>query len=153
MQRTPLDVLVATYPSEQGAEAALRDLASAGHSGRIRVRAAVTLRRDTSDDLHIIDGYPGALLGGLSGVVIGVIAGPLSWDKLGGARISELAARLQDGDFLDELRHLGRRLPSGWSTIVTVVEHHGLRQAKQLVREQAIEASPVPVAGHLADTS
>jgi uncharacterized membrane protein len=142
MQSTPLDVLVAAYPFEQGAEAALRDLASAGRMGRVRVRAAVTLRRDASDDLHIIDRYPGVLLGGLGGVVIGVIAGPLSWDKLGGAHIGDLAARLQEGGFLEELRHLGRRLPAGWSAIVTVVEHHGLKQAKLLVREREVEVAP-----------
>jgi uncharacterized membrane protein len=142
MQRTPLDVLVAAYPFEQGAEKALRDLASARSAGILRVRAAVTLRRDASDDLHIIDGYPGALLGGLGGVVVGVVAGPLSWDRFGGARIGALAARLQDGGFLDELRHLGRRLPAGWSAIVTVVEHRGIRHAKQLVRERPVVADP-----------
>ena len=141
MQHTPLDVLVAAYPIEQGAEAALRDLVKAGSAGSIRVRAAVTLRRDASNDLHIVDRDPGALFGGIGGVVVGVIAGPMSWDKLGGTRIGELAARLQDGGFLEELRHLGQRLPTGWSAIVTVVEHHGLKLAKQLIREQNLEAA------------
>jgi uncharacterized membrane protein len=136
-----LDVLVAAYPSEQGADLALGNLAAARSAGILRVRAAVTLRRDTSEDLHILDRYPGALIGGLGGVVIGVIAGPLSWDKLGGARLGDLARRLQDGGFLDEVRHLGRRLPAGWSAIVTVVEHHGLRHAKELVREPSDDAA------------
>jgi uncharacterized membrane protein len=138
-----LDVLVAAYPSEQGADMALGNLAAARSAGVLRVRAAVTLRRDTSDDLHIIDRYPGALLGGVGGVVIGVIAGPLSWDKLGGAHLGDLARRLQEGGFLDELRHVGRRLPSGWSAIVTVVEHHGLRHAKELVREPTDAAASI----------
>ena len=149
MQPIPLDVLVAAYPVEQGAEAALQNLAKARHAGSIRIRAAVTLRKDASNDLHLVDAAPGALLGGIGGVVIGVVAGPMGWDKLGGPRIGELAAKLQDGDFLDELRHLGRRLPAGWSAIVTVVEHHGLWHAKRSIRENGI----APAGATVADTA
>ena len=152
MHSTPLDVLVTAYPIEEGAEAALRDLARAAEAGSIHIRAAVTLRKDASNDLHIVDTAPRALLEGIGGVVVGVIAGSLSWDRFGAMCMDKLASRLQDGGFWDELRGIGRRLPAGWSAIVTVVEHRCLREAERLLEERAVGAEGPGTAAGLTAT-
>jgi uncharacterized membrane protein len=138
MRHLPLDVLIAAYPAEQMAEAVLQELTSSAHGGRIRLRAAIALRKDAANDLHIVDLAPSGLLGGISGFVVGVFAGPMGWEQLGATSIRAIVQQLHEGGWLDELRRCGRSLPSGWSALVAVVDHHGLTAARRLVAETGL---------------
>jgi uncharacterized membrane protein len=130
---TPWDLVVTAYASEEAAENVLKSLLEAAGDGLVQIKVAVTLRKDLRDELHIVDRKPAALLVGLDGFVIGVVAWPAGWDLCGAAAIIDLPARIRDGSFLDSLRALGRRLPAGHSAIVVVTNHRAISRVKQLV--------------------
>jgi uncharacterized membrane protein len=139
----PVDVLVAAYTTEQGAKDALHDLDEAKKANIIRIRDAAILMRDANNKLHITEtadkGFGrGAVLGGVGGAVVGLIAGPVGWATVGGAAIGGLAARLRDGGFKDErLRQLGERLTPGSSALIAVIEHEWVKQVEDMLREEA----------------
>ena len=74
------------------------------------------LRRDSLNELHITEtadkGFgKGAVLGGVAGAPVGLVAGPIGWVTLGGAAVGGLAAKLRDGGFPDaRLKQIGERL-------------------------------------------
>jgi uncharacterized membrane protein len=139
----PVEVIVAAYSTEQGAKEALHELDEAKKANIIRIRDAAVLSRNAENKLHISEtadkGFGrGAVIGGIGGAVIGVIAGPVGWATVGGAAIGGLAAKLRDGGFKDErLRKLGEGLKPGSSALVAVVEHEWVKQAEAMLQEEA----------------
>jgi uncharacterized membrane protein len=157
MPDAPIDVVVAAFPSEQGAADALHELEAAKKEGLIGIKDAAVLRRDAKNDLHITEtadkGFGrGAVLGGVAGAVVGVIAGPIGWATLGGAAVGGLAAKLRDGGFPDSrLRQVGEGLKPGSSAIVAVVEHDWVREVERRMEEQAADLVTESVADDIAD--
>jgi uncharacterized membrane protein len=145
MPEVPVDVVVAAFPSEQGAADALHELETAKKDGLINIKDAAVLRRDTGNELHITEtadkGFGrGAVLGGVAGAVVGVMAGPIGWATLGGAAVGGLAAKLRDGGFPDSrLRQIGDGLKPGSSAIVAVVEHEWVREVEHRMEERAAD--------------
>jgi uncharacterized membrane protein len=141
----PIQVVVAAFRDEQAAGEALKELKSAQGQGLIKIDDAAVLRRDASNKLHITEtadmsGGKGAVVGGVTGAVLGVLGGPAVWAATGvGALVGGLAAKLHDSGFRDaRLRQLGEGLQPGTSAIVAVVEHTWVRQvARQLEQEGA----------------
>jgi uncharacterized membrane protein len=126
---TPVEVIVAAFKDEKGAENALQQLKQAKKEHLIDIANSAVLRRDGGGKLHISEakdmgGGRGAVLGGAAGAVVGLLAGPLLLPIAGGALIGGLVAKLRDTGFSDErLRKLGEGLQPGTSALVAVVEH------------------------------
>jgi uncharacterized membrane protein len=122
-------VVVGTFTDEYGASAALASLKSEQKDGRFRIADAAVLCREQDGKLRVSEvlgdmhGGKGALIGGISGAVIGLLAGPVGWAAGIGAAAGGLAAKLRDSGFKDErLRKLGNSLTPGTSAIVVVAE-------------------------------
>ncbi len=150
----PVQVIVAAFNDEHGAENALRELKEAKKEKLIGIQDAAILRRDAGGKLHIKEtadmrGGRGAIIGGVVGAVAGLLAGPLVLATAAGALIGGLAAKLRDSGFPDErLKMLGKALTPGTSAIIAVIEHKWLAEYEQALAEyganvvtEAVEAS------------
>jgi uncharacterized membrane protein len=152
----PIDVVVAAFNDEQGANNALHQLRTAHNEGLIKIKDAAVLRRDPDNKLHITDTTDkgmgrGAILGGVAGAVVGVIAGPIGWATLGGAAVGALAARLRDGGFKEtRLKEIGESVKPGTSAIVAIVEEQWVREVENLVRERAADIATEAISADVA---
>src|SRR5260370_41949127 len=125
----PVQVIVAAFDDEQGAENALRELKEAKKEKLIGIQDAAILRRDAGGKLHIKEtadmrGGKGAVIGGVVGAVAGLLAGPLVLATAAGALIGGPAAKLRDSRFPDErLQMLGTALTPCTSAIHAAIAH------------------------------
>lgn len=126
---TPVQIVVAAFQSEDQAQKAYDDLKAAQKQGVIRIQNAAILRKDPDGKLHVKDVYDmgggkGAVIGGVLGAALGILAGPVGWLALGGAVVGGAMAKNADGGFNNaRLEKLGEGLKPGSSAIVAVVEH------------------------------
>jgi len=153
---SPVDVIVASYNDEQGASNALKDLKAAQEGWTVNLKDAAVLKRDSNNKLNITESADkgfgrGAMIGGVAGAAVGVIAGPIGWATLGGAAVGGLAAKLRDGGFRDErLRTIGESVQSGHSALVVVVEDASVKNAEHILEEKAAEIVTNQVAADVA---
>ena len=155
--QVPVDVVVAAYQNEQGANNALKELETAKKDGLIGIQDAAVLRKDNQSKLHITEtadkGFGrGAMIGGVAGAALGVIAGPVGWAALGGAAVGGLASKLRDTGFRDErLRQMGESLTPGTSAIVAVVEHEWVREVERRIENEAKDIVTEAITADIAD--
>jgi uncharacterized membrane protein len=98
--------VVASFRYEADAREALTDLDAAAEQESTQMRDVALLTRDDKNNLHIDEredkGFGrGALIGGVAGATVGLLAGPIGWATLGGAAIGGLASKLRDTGFPD----------------------------------------------------
>jgi uncharacterized membrane protein len=142
MSDVPVQVVVAAFQDEKGADEALKELKRAKWAGVIGIQDAAVVRRDEKNKLHIKEtgdwgGGKGAVVGGLLGGAIGLLAGPVGWIGLTGAVIGGLAAKLRDSGIPDErLETLGEALKPGTSAIVAIIEHKWVEEYENMVAEE-----------------
>ena len=130
MSEVPVQIVVAVFQTEQGADTILYELEAAKSAGYIGIQNAAVLRRDPENKLHIREkkdwgGGKGAAAGAVVGAIIGAVAGPGAiLVGAAGAIIGGLAAKLRDSGFKDDrLKELGASLTPGTSALVAIVEH------------------------------
>jgi uncharacterized membrane protein len=151
-----MDVLIAAFPSDAGAKDALHKLEDARKQGIVSIKDAAVLTKDEQNKVRISESADkgfgrGALIGGVAGAAVGVLAGPIGWATLGGAAIGGLAARLHDGGFPDDrLRRIGDALTPGSSALVAVVEETWLPEAQRLLDQEGVDIAVEAVAGDIA---
>ncbi len=157
MSETPVELIVAAFNDEQGAEAAYKELKQAKKQHLIGIKDAAVIRRDKKNKLHIKDihdmgGGKGAGIGALIGGSIGLILGPGAiLTGAAGALIGGFAAKLSDGGFPDErLKEIGAGLKPETSAIVAVIEH---RWVDDLQNELAEAGAQVMTQSIAADIS
>ena len=156
MQEAPTDVVVAAFNDEQGASVALKQLQKARNEGVIGIKDAAVLKRDPNNKLHIAEtadkGFGrGAVIGGVAGAAVGIIAGPIGWAALGGAAVGGLAAKLRDGGFPDERLHrIGEGLRPGSSALVAVIEHSWLKDVEAMLEKDAADVVTDAVSADIA---
>jgi uncharacterized membrane protein len=138
MSEAPVQLLVAAFKDEKSAGQILKELKQAKRAKLIGIINAAVLRKDQKGKLHItetadIHEGKGATLGGVTGAVIGLLAGPaLIVPAAVGALVGGLASKLRDSGFSDErLKMIGVGLKPGSSAIVAVVEHKWVEQIQQ----------------------
>jgi uncharacterized membrane protein len=152
----PVDVIVAAYNEEQGASNALKELETAKKAGTISIKDAAVLKRDADNKLKITESSDkgfgkGALIGGVAGAAVGVLAGPVGWAALGGAAVGGLAAKLRDGGFKDDrLRTIGESVKPGQSALVAVVEEIWVKDAQHILEDEAADMVTHQVAADVA---
>src|SRR6185437_15349578 len=173
----PVEVLLAAFNDEDGAEKALGQLKQAKKDRLIGIRNAAVLWKDDKGKLHFKEtadmrGGKGAVIGGVIGGVVGLIFPPsILASAAVGAAIGGFSAKLHDAGFPDDrLREVGKGLKPNTSALIAVIEDVWVREveaelrqygadvvteavradiAAQLDAEQPVE---VPVAGGAAAT-
>jgi uncharacterized membrane protein len=152
----PVQIVVAAFKDEQAASKVLDQLKQAKKDGMIKIVDAAVLTKDAKGKLRIKEtadmrGGKGAVIGGVTGAVIGVLAGPVGWAAVGGAVIGGLAAKLHDGGFKDErLKKLGESLGPGNSAIVAVVEHTWVREVEKALADAGAQAVTEAISADVA---
>lgn len=138
----PVEVVVAAFDSENGAEEALHNLKEVEKEGLIGIQNAAVLWKDEKGKLRFKEtadmrGGKGAAVGGIIGGVVGLIFPPsILASAAVGAAVGGLSAKLRDAGFPDErLRRVGEGLKPNTSALIAVVEHVWVLQVEQRLRE------------------
>jgi uncharacterized membrane protein len=138
MSSNPIQVFIAAYGSEDGAEAALKDFRAMHREGSIDLIDAAVAVHTADDQVKIEEtadpsgktwGKRGAIAGGLVGLIFppSIIAGALVGGAGGG-----IWGKLRDKGFKDEdLEALGESLPPGSSAIIAIAEDHVLEHLQR----------------------
>jgi len=142
MSEVPVELIVAAFQDEKGADAVLKELKQAKREKLIGIENAAVIRKDEKGKIHIketadISGGKGAAMGAATGAAIGLIAGPLLVVPAAvGALVGGLAAKFIDAGFDDErLKKVGEGLTPGSSAIIAVVEHKWVEQLQKELEE------------------
>lgn len=152
----PVQVIVAAFQNEEGAEDAFKKLKDAKKEQTIDINNAAILRRDEEGKLHVkevrdMSGGKGAALGGVVGAVAGLLAGPIVLAAGAGALIGGLAAKLRDSGFRDErLKQLGEALTPGTSALVAVIEHTWVRDVEKLLADYGANVTTETIKADIA---
>jgi len=153
-----VEVFVATYDSEDGAKAALKDFQAAQREGAIDLIDAAVVKHTAEGKVKFEEtadpsGKRWAKRGAIAGGIVGLIFPPsiLAAGAVG-AGAGGIWGKVRDKGFKDEdLREVGESLPPGTSAIIAVAEDrvvadlerglHGYeRIAKHLVSAEAAAA-------------
>jgi uncharacterized membrane protein len=159
MEDAPVEVVIAAFTDEQGADDAFRRLREAQDNGLIQIRDAAIIRRDQEGTLNTEDTGRhgmgrGAVVGGVTGAIVGLLAGPVGWAAGAGVLIGALASRLRESGFPEErLQQVGGALKPGTSALVAVIEHTWVQEVANLLADSAadidIEAIQADIAQQL----
>lgn len=162
MSQVPVELIVAAFQDENGADNALQALQAAKKDRLIAIQNAAVIRRDTNNKLHIREtadwsGGKGAAVGAIVGGAIGLIFPPsiLAAGAIG-AGVGALGAKLRDSGFQDDqLKEVGAALKPGTSAIVAVVEHTWVAEMEREMAEQGArtvrQAITADIAAQLAE--
>ena len=157
MGDVPVQVVIAAFQDERGADDALAQLKEAKRERLIGIQDAAVLRKDENGKLHIketadMETGKGLAIGGVGGAIVGAIAGAaLAGPALVGALVGGLAAGLSDSGFDNKrLQRVGESLTPGSSAIVAVVEHKWVDEVKAMMAEVAAETITDEVSAEVA---
>ncbi|MDJ1371187.1 DUF1269 domain-containing protein [Gulosibacter molinativorax] len=139
---TETNIIVASFTEESKAYQALSDLKGAGLEGRVNVRTAVLVNRDEEGRLSIPEGEDavggtGTWAGSLTGLLLGVLGGPIGmlfgWG--GGALVGGAfdARRADRGETV--LDQLSQSIPNGGTVVIAEVEEFAVGVVNELVAE------------------
>lgn len=156
MADAPLDVVIAAFKDQKGAEAALKELRAAEKDKIIKIEDAALLWKDSKSKLHIketgdMTGGRGAAYGGVAGAVLGIITGPIGWAAVGGAAIGGLIGKLKDSGFNDKrLEEWGANLQPDSSAIIAVIEHTWVTQIEKMLVDAATDVVSMAIGQEIA---
>jgi uncharacterized membrane protein len=127
MSETPVQIIVAAYPTPDGAATKMSELEEAKHEGLIHVVDMAVIVKDADGKLKITNSKRrstrGFVTGGVVGGLVGLLAGPVGWLAVGGGALGALAGKVRGEPLKRELTDLGESLTPNSSAIVAVVEH------------------------------
>jgi uncharacterized membrane protein len=156
MSEVPVQVIVSAFQDERSADEALKKLKEAKRENLIGIVNAAVLRKDVKGKLYIKEtanfGGKAAVLGGVTGAAIGLIAGPMLLVPAAvGALVGGLASKLRDHGFSDErLKMIGEGMTPGSSVIVAVVEHTWVAQVQKAMAEAGADAVTAALSADIA---
>jgi uncharacterized membrane protein len=142
MSETPVQVIVAAYPTPDGAARRMAELQEARKEGLVGIIDMAVIVKDGEGKLKITNSRRrstrGLVTGGVVGGLVGLLAGPVGWVALGGGAIGALAGKVRGAPLKQELQDLGESLTPNSSAIVAVVEHTWVTDLqRQLAAEDA----------------
>jgi uncharacterized membrane protein len=153
----PVEVVLAAFKDEKGAENALKELKEAKKERLIGIRNAAVLWKDDSGKLHFKEtadmrGGKGAVIGGVIGGVVGLIFPPsILASAAVGAAIGGFSARLRDSGFPDDrLRQVGEGLKPNTSALIAVIEHVWVREVEDELRQYGADVMTEAVRADIA---
>jgi uncharacterized membrane protein len=138
-----MQVVIAAFNDEKSAKESLTALNQAKRAGLIDIQDAAILRRDAKNKLHVKDinemtTGKGAMVGAVTGGVIGLLAGPLVMAGAAGALVGALASKLRDTGFSNQrLQQIGDGLKPGSSAIIAVIEHKWVEAVQKELEKAA----------------
>lgn len=143
MNDTPVELIVAAFQDEGGAEEALKELNLAKKEHLISIADAAVIRRDSNNKVHIKDvrdvgGGKGAVAGAVIGTAIALLSGPAGIIVGGavGALVGGLTAKAVDTGLPNKrLKELSEALKPGTSAIVAVIEHRWVTELEEAMNE------------------
>ncbi len=141
MSKSPVTIIVATFPSDGAASAALDQLKSSKKD--IGLKDAAIVRRD-GDKVKVketkdMGGGKGAVIGG---VLAGIATGGLS--ILAGAVGGGLIAKLHDANLSNkDLKALGQALPEGQDAVLAVVDEASGDKVTEMLKQAGAVATTV----------
>jgi uncharacterized membrane protein len=143
MDKKEVYFVVGAYASEDAAQEAynslrkqktdwLKDAALVWKDGdKVKMKEA----KDTSAG-------KGAVIGGLVGAAVGLLAGPVGWAALAGAALIGLGAGLHDGGIENQrLKNLGTGLKSGAGALILAVEDENKEAAEQALKDTGADVT------------
>ncbi len=144
MSETPVQVIVAAYPTPDGAARRMAELQEANKEGLVGIIDMAVIVKDGAGKLKITNSRRrstrGLVTGGVVGGLVGLLAGPVGWVALGGGAIGALVGKVRGAPLKRELQDLGESLTPNSSAIVAVVEHTWVAD---LQRQLAAEGAKV----------
>jgi uncharacterized membrane protein len=157
MSNVPIQLIIAAFKDEDGAENALQQLKQAKKEHLIKIQNAAIIRKDAQGKLHIAEtkdmkGGKGALIGGVTGAVLGILSGGATLAITGAsALIGGLAAKLRDSGFKDgRLKQLGNSLPPRSSAIVAVIDHIWVAELEQELQQAGADVLTEAISADVA---
>ena len=157
MADVPVQLIVAAFQDEKGADNALEELKKAKKEKLVNIKDAAVLRKDEKGSLHVSEigdmtGTRGGVIGGVVGAGLAIITGGATLALTGlGAAAGGLAAKLRDSGFKDErLRRLGEGLKPGSSAIVAVIEHTWVKELEAELEKAGAEILVEEIAADVA---
>jgi uncharacterized membrane protein len=157
MSDVPVQMLIAAFNEEKGADEALQALKEAKWAGLIGIDNAAVIRRDEKNKLHIKEtgdwgGGKGAAAGGAIGAAAGILLGPGALvTGAVGALIGGLAAKLRDSGFSDaRLKKVGEGLKPGTSAIIAVIEHKWVAELEREMAEAGADVFTEQISADIA---
>jgi uncharacterized membrane protein len=158
MADAPVQLIVAAFQDETGADSALAALKEAKKEKLIDIKNSAVLRKNAKGELSVheakdMTGARGGVLGGAAAAGLGILTGGASVALVGlGAGVGALAAKLRDSGFKDErLRKLGDSLKPGSSAIVAVVEHTWVTDLREELEKAGAEVLVEAIAADVAE--
>lgn len=156
MTDVPVQLVIAAFKDEKAADEALKELKRAKWAGLIGIQDAAVIRRDKKNKLHVKEtgdwgGGKGAVVGGLVGGAIGLLAGPIGLIGVAGAVIGGLSAKLRDSGFSNErLQKIGEALPPETSAIIAVIEHKWVAEMEKEMQEAGADVITQEISADIA---
>jgi uncharacterized membrane protein len=156
MADVPIQLVAAAFRDPNGADQVLQALKDAQSAGLVKIDNVAVLTKDGEGNLHIKEpsdwgGGKGAIVGGVTGAAVGLLAGPVGWAAGLGALIGGLAAKARDSGFPDgRLRTLGESLRPGTSALVAVVEHRWVATLEKELAEAGAQTLTEEIGADIA---
>jgi uncharacterized membrane protein len=143
----PVQIIVAAFPDEGKADAALKQLQELKKEHMIGILDAAVVRKGQDGKLHVketedMGGGRGSVIGGGLGAMLGLLGGPagLLLTTAGGALIGGLVAKSHDANLPNErLQQLGEALTPGSSAVVAIIEHRWVEDARQALAKEGAD--------------
>jgi uncharacterized membrane protein len=157
MNKESVGVVVAGFRTESDAKDAIEDLKLAKRQGFAQMGDIALLVRDEHDKLRISESADkgfgrGAMIGGVAGAAVGILAGPIGWATLGGAAVGGLAASLRDSGFPDDdLRAIGEKIRPGAAAVVAVADQTWLDNVERVLEQHGATVTKQEIAAELAE--
>jgi uncharacterized membrane protein len=153
----PVEVVLAAFNDENGAEKALGELKQAKKDRLIGIRNAAVLWKDDKGKLHFKEtadmrGGKGAVIGGVIGGVVGLIFPPsILASAAVGAAVGGFSARLHDAGFPDDrLREVGKGLKPNTSALIAVIEDVWVREVEAELKQYGADVVTEAVRADIA---
>src|SRR5690242_11431868 len=153
----PVEVVLAAFNDEDGAEKALGQLKQAKKDRLIGIRNAAVLWKDDKGKLHFKEtadmrGGKGAVIGGVIGGVVGLVFPPsILASAAVGAAIGGFSAKLHDAGFPDDrLREVGKGLKPNTSALIAVIEDVWVREVEAELRQYGADVVTEAVRADIA---
>ena len=153
----PVEVVLAAFDDEDGAEKALGELKQAKKDRLIGIRNAAVLWKDDKGKLHFKEtadmrGGKGAVIGGVIGGVVGLVFPPsILASAAVGAAVGGFSAKLHDAGFPDDrLREVGKGLKPNTSALIAVIEDVWVREVEAELRQYGADVLTEAVRADIA---
>lgn len=153
----PVEVVLAAFNDEDGAEKALGQLKQAKKDRLIGIRNAAVLWKDDKGKLHFKEtadmrGGKGAVIGGVIGGVVGLVFPPsILASAAVGAAVGGFSAKLHDAGFPDDrLREVGKGLKPNTSALIAVIEDVWVREVEDELRQYGADVVTEAVRADIA---